>query len=119
MIASSPTISGRSTFIAAAIGSSPSEYPMEIPRAYGLMSTSPSDAVSSRASVEMLIQRIDMEEQARCDFHIHSELRHRSDGRLQCERIHQTLGDAEFNISEAARRLGILRRTLGRKFQKQ
>ncbi len=38
---------------------------------------------------------------------------------LEWERIHQTLVDTEFNISEAARRLGIHRRTLARKLQKQ
>lgn len=38
---------------------------------------------------------------------------------LEWERIHQTLADTEFNISEAARRLGIHRRTLARKLQKQ
>ncbi|WP_293848726.1 response regulator transcription factor [Steroidobacter sp.] len=38
---------------------------------------------------------------------------------LEWERIHQTLADADFNISEAARRLGIHRRTLARKLLKQ
>ena len=38
---------------------------------------------------------------------------------LEWERIHQTLVETEFNISEAARRLGIHRRTLARKLQKQ
>ena len=38
---------------------------------------------------------------------------------LEWERIHQTLAETEFNISEAARRLGIHRRTLARKLQKQ
>jgi ActR/RegA family two-component response regulator len=38
---------------------------------------------------------------------------------LEWERIHQTLADAGFNISEAARRLGMHRRTLARKLGKQ
>lgn len=38
---------------------------------------------------------------------------------LEWERIHQTLADAGFNISEAARRLGMHRRTLARKLAKQ
>ena len=38
---------------------------------------------------------------------------------LEWERIHQTLADADFNISEAARRLGIHRRTLARKLLKR
>jgi two-component system response regulator RegA len=38
---------------------------------------------------------------------------------LEWERIHQTLVDTDFNISETARRLGIHRRTLARKLQKQ
>jgi two-component system response regulator RegA len=38
---------------------------------------------------------------------------------LEWERIHQTLVDSDFNISETARRLGIHRRTLARKLQKQ
>jgi ActR/RegA family two-component response regulator len=38
---------------------------------------------------------------------------------LEWERIHQTLADVGFNISEAARRLGMHRRTLARKLGKQ
>jgi two-component system response regulator RegA len=38
---------------------------------------------------------------------------------LEWERIHQTLAEADFNISEAARRLGIHRRTLARKLLKR
>lgn len=47
-----------------------------------------------------------------------------SDGRatsiknLEWERIHQTLVETEFDISEAARRLGMDRRTLARKLEK-
>lgn len=38
---------------------------------------------------------------------------------LEWEAIHQTLAEAEFNISEAARRLGMHRRTLARKLAKR
>jgi len=38
---------------------------------------------------------------------------------LEWERIHQTLVDVDFNISEAARRLGLHRRTLARKLEKR
>ena len=38
---------------------------------------------------------------------------------LEWEHIHQTLADTGFNISEAARRLGMHRRTLARKLEKQ
>ena len=38
---------------------------------------------------------------------------------LDWERIHETLAETNFNISEAARRLGMHRRTLARKLQKQ
>lgn len=38
---------------------------------------------------------------------------------LEWERIHETLVDADFNISEAARRLGMHRRTLARKLNKR
>tara|TARA_R110002167_G_scaffold62754_2_gene177134 strand:- start:8658 stop:9200 length:543 start_codon:yes stop_codon:yes gene_type:complete len=38
---------------------------------------------------------------------------------LEWERIHQTLVDVDFNISEAARRLGMHRRTLARKLEKR
>ena len=37
---------------------------------------------------------------------------------LEWERIHQILADTGFNISEAARRLGMHRRTLARKLEK-
>jgi two-component system response regulator RegA len=38
---------------------------------------------------------------------------------LEWERIHEVLVDSEFNISEAARRLGLHRRTLARKLAKR
>lgn len=38
---------------------------------------------------------------------------------LEWERIHEVLVETEFNISEAARRLGMHRRTLARKLAKQ
>ncbi|MEH3106649.1 MAG: response regulator [Sphingomonas fennica] len=38
---------------------------------------------------------------------------------LEWERIHRTLADADFNISETARRLGMHRRTLARKLEKK
>lgn len=38
---------------------------------------------------------------------------------LEWERIHQTLAETDFNISETARRLGMHRRTLACKLQKQ
>jgi len=38
---------------------------------------------------------------------------------LEWERIHQTLAETGFNISETARRLGMHRRTLARKLEKQ
>ena len=38
---------------------------------------------------------------------------------LEWERIHQTLIDTDFNISETARRLGMHRRTLARKLEKR
>ena len=37
---------------------------------------------------------------------------------LEWERIHETLADSGFNISETARRLGMHRRTLARKLEK-
>jgi two-component system response regulator RegA len=37
---------------------------------------------------------------------------------LEWERIHQTLAETGFNISETARRLGMHRRTLARKLEK-
>jgi ActR/RegA family two-component response regulator len=38
---------------------------------------------------------------------------------LEWEKIHETLAEVGFNISEAARRLGMHRRTLARKLEKQ
>jgi two-component system response regulator RegA len=38
---------------------------------------------------------------------------------LEWERIHETLVDADFNVSETARRLGMHRRTLARKLAKR
>ena len=38
---------------------------------------------------------------------------------LEWERINETLADADFNISETARRLGMHRRTLARKLEKR
>ncbi len=38
---------------------------------------------------------------------------------LEWERIHQMLAETDFNISEAARRLGMHRRTLARKLEKR
>jgi two-component system response regulator RegA len=38
---------------------------------------------------------------------------------LEWERIHETLAETDFNISEAARRLGMHRRTLARKLEKR
>ena len=38
---------------------------------------------------------------------------------VEWEYIHSTLADCDFNISEAARRLGMHRRTLARKLEKQ
>jgi two-component system response regulator RegA len=38
---------------------------------------------------------------------------------LEWERIHEVLVETDFNISEAARRLGMHRRTLARKLEKQ
>jgi ActR/RegA family two-component response regulator len=38
---------------------------------------------------------------------------------LEWERIHETLAETDFNISETARRLGMHRRTLARKLEKR
>jgi len=38
---------------------------------------------------------------------------------MEWERIHETLVDADFNVSETARRLGMHRRTLARKLAKR
>lgn len=45
--------------------------------------------------------------------------RHTSLKTLEWERIHETLAETGFNISETARRLGMHRRTLARKLEKQ
>src|SRR3569623_3068739 len=45
--------------------------------------------------------------------------RHTSIKTLEWERIHETLVETDFNISETARRLGMHRRTLARKLEKQ
>jgi two-component system response regulator RegA len=45
--------------------------------------------------------------------------RHSSIKTLEWERIHETLAETEFNISETARRLGMHRRTLARKLGKR
>jgi two-component system response regulator RegA len=45
--------------------------------------------------------------------------RHSSIKTLEWEHIHQVLAESDFNISEAARRLGMHRRTLARKLDKQ
>ncbi len=45
--------------------------------------------------------------------------RHSSIKTLEWERIHETLAETGFNISETARRLGLHRRTLARKLEKQ
>ena len=45
--------------------------------------------------------------------------RHSSIKTLEWERIHETLAETGFNISETARRLGMHRRTLARKLEKQ
>src|SRR5215471_8370207 len=47
------------------------------------------------------------------------EVRPTSIKTLEWERIHQTLIETDFNISEAARRLGMHRRTLARKLEKR
>lgn len=47
------------------------------------------------------------------------ETRQTSIKTLEWEHIHQVLVDADFNISEAARRLGMHRRTLARKLEKR
>jgi two-component system response regulator RegA len=45
--------------------------------------------------------------------------RHTSIKTLEWERIHETLAETSFNISETARRLGMHRRTLARKLAKR
>jgi len=58
-------------------------------------------------------------DRAEGDVSIPLEGRPTSIKNLEWERIHETLVDAEFNISEAARRLGMHRRTLARKLNKR
>ncbi len=57
----------------------------------------------------------------RASGNVEVELTNRSSSikTLEWERIHQTLAETGFNISEAARRLGMHRRTLARKLEKQ
>ena len=58
---------------------------------------------------------------ARADGDVDVELtgRQTSIKTLEWERIHETLAETGFNISETARRLGMHRRTLARKLEKQ
>ena len=58
---------------------------------------------------------------ARADGDVDVELtgRQTSIKTLEWERIHEALAESGFNISEAARRLGLHRRTLARKLQKR
>ncbi len=53
------------------------------------------------------------------DAEVALEVRPTSIKTLEWERIHQTLIEVDFNISEAARRLGMHRRTLARKLEKR
>lgn len=53
------------------------------------------------------------------DSTISIETRKTSLKNLEWERIHETLVETDFNISETARRLGMHRRTLARKLAKQ
>lgn len=53
------------------------------------------------------------------DANIPVEGRRTSIKTLEWEYIHQVLAECEFNISEAARRLGMHRRTLARKLEKR
>jgi len=53
------------------------------------------------------------------DAEVELSLRPTSIKTLEWERIHETLAETGFNISEAARRLGMHRRTLARKLGKQ
>ncbi len=53
------------------------------------------------------------------DAEVALEVRPTSIKTLEWERIHQTLIETDFNISEAARRLGMHRRTLARKLEKR
>lgn len=56
---------------------------------------------------------------AQGDTEVELTERHTSLKTLEWERIHQTLAETGFNISETARRLGMHRRTLARKLEKQ
>lgn len=53
------------------------------------------------------------------DAHAPVDGRQSSIKTLEWEHIHQTLVETDFNISEAARRLGMHRRTLARKLEKR
>jgi two-component system response regulator RegA len=53
------------------------------------------------------------------DAHVALTERPTSIKTLEWERIHQTLVESDFNISETARRLGMHRRTLARKLEKR
>lgn len=53
------------------------------------------------------------------DFEVAVTERPTSIKTLEWERIHQTLIETDFNISETARRLGMHRRTLARKLEKR
>lgn len=53
------------------------------------------------------------------DTHVELTERTTSIKTLEWERIHETLAQTGFNISETARRLGMHRRTLARKLEKQ
>ncbi len=57
----------------------------------------------------------------RAEGNVEVELTNRSSSikTLEWERIHETLAETDFNISETARRLGMHRRTLARKLGKQ
>lgn len=57
----------------------------------------------------------------RAEGNVEVELTNRSTSikTLEWERIHETLAETDFNISETARRLGMHRRTLARKLEKQ
>ena len=53
------------------------------------------------------------------DANVPVDGRHSSIKTVEWEHIHQTLVETDFNISEAARRLGMHRRTLARKLEKR
>jgi len=56
---------------------------------------------------------------AQGDVHTPLSQRPTSIKTLEWERIHQTLAETGFNVSESARRLGLHRRTLARKLEKR